>query len=421
VPIFPFRGSKSVAWLPSLNYQVWVLAIGRLLSQIGSGFTLVYAAIFFVNQVGLSATEVGVGVGSQAITGIVGRALGGSLSDSQFGRKRSLLLATAIGAVGCFLLAIANDFLVFILGNLLLGLGMGIYWPAAETLVADLSSPAQRNEAFAVNRLCDSLGLGIGIVLGGLLVKATGMYRSLFVIDGLSFLVMFAVVYWVITEIYQATATHSALNGWGRAFRDRRLLTFCVVNVMFTTYILQINSTLPLYFTNVVRVTETGGFDELTLSALFTWHLVACVIAQLPAARLLNRLSYAHALMISALLWCVGFGIVWLTGITSSGHLIWAVLALGVLGLATVTYTPAASAIAVGLAPESLRGVYLAANSQCWAIAYFIGPPLGGWALDQPVAVIQRFWLVMAGSVGIAIAILLILERMMPQSSKTYG
>jgi hypothetical protein len=50
--------------------------MGRLLSQIGSGFTLFYAPIFFVNQVGLSATAVGIGLGSGSISGVVGRFLG---------------------------------------------------------------------------------------------------------------------------------------------------------------------------------------------------------------------------------------------------------------------------------------------------------------------------------------------------------
>jgi len=59
-------------WLPQLDYQVWILAAGRLLSQIGTGFTLFYAPIFFVNQVGLSATAVGIGLGSASVSGIMG-------------------------------------------------------------------------------------------------------------------------------------------------------------------------------------------------------------------------------------------------------------------------------------------------------------------------------------------------------------
>ncbi|KYC43694.1 hypothetical protein WA1_00555 [Scytonema hofmannii PCC 7110] len=57
----------SAAWLPQLSPQVWVLVAGRFLSQIGSGIVLFYVPIYFVNQVGLSATAVGIGLSSGAI------------------------------------------------------------------------------------------------------------------------------------------------------------------------------------------------------------------------------------------------------------------------------------------------------------------------------------------------------------------
>ncbi len=402
---------KWFAWLPQLNYQIWILALGRLLSQMGSGFTLFYAPIFFVNQVGLSATAVGIGLGSQSISGVLGRLLGGTLADGRCGRKRTLLLAATIAAIASFVLAATINFPIFVLGNLLMGFGIGLYWPAAEAMVADLSAPAQRNEAYALNRLCDGLGLGLGVVLGGLLVNTTGAYRALFLVDGISFLVLLAVVAWAITEVYQPTGEHKALRGWGLALRDRTLLIYCTVNILFTTYIVQISSTLPLYFTNFVPVAPDGkGFPPLTISALFTWHLVATVICQLPSARYLNRFNRSYGLILSAGLWALGFVTVWATGITASGHLFWAIAALGILALATVTYLPLASAVVVELAPESLRGIYLGVNSQCWAIGYFVGPPLGGWALDQSPAVAHAFWLGLASSVTVAIAILLVLK-----------
>lgn len=87
-------------FLPRLPAQVWILAFGRLLSQVGTGFTLFYAPIFFVNQVGLSATQVGLGIGSASISGVVGRAMGGSFTDSVFwGRRRTLLLSAVISAI----------------------------------------------------------------------------------------------------------------------------------------------------------------------------------------------------------------------------------------------------------------------------------------------------------------------------------
>ncbi len=408
--------------LPQLDRQVWILSLGRLLSQTGSGFTMFYAPIFFVNQVGLSATQVGLGLGSASISGVVGRLLGGSWSDAPaWGRKRVILLAAGICAIACFVLATTTNYPVFVLGNLLLGMGMGLYWPPMEALVADLTTSAQRHEAFAISRLCDSLGQGVGVVLGGLLIRLSGAYRALFTIDGLSFLVLLAVVYWAIAH-RPPTGKHGALKGWLVALSDRRLLIFAIANILFTVYLSQINSALPLYLTNFVGAGATGGgvpgqgFSPWVLSGLFTWHLVACVLLQIPVARRLNRFTDTGGLLVSAGFWILGFGAVWLTGVATHNNLVWAVLALTILALATVIYLPAASSMVIELAPESLRGIYLGVNSQCWAIGYLLGPPLGGWALDQSRPIADGFWLLLAGSVGGAIAVLCLLQTLMPQN-----
>jgi len=414
-----FRNLTLPPWFPKLKYAVWVLSAGRLLSQLGSGFTLFYAPIFFVNQVGLTATEVGIGIGSASLSGMVGRVLGGSFADSQFwGRRRTLMLSAVVSAIASLVLAVAYNFPVFVLGNLLMGLGMGLYWPAGEAMVADLTTPADRNEAFALTRLCDSLGLSLGVVLGGLLIGTTHAYRALFIVDAISFLVLFAIVYWAIAETNQFHGEHRAVRGWSLALRDRRLLTYVVANVLFTTYLVQLNSTMPLYFTNFVPVGGAAkGFSPLTISGLFTWHLAISVLLQLPVARGMRHLSQSRSLMVSALLWGVGFVLIWLTGVAAVGHILWAILALTVLALATVSYMPAASSLTIELAPESLRGVYLAVNSQCWAIGYLLGPPLGGWALDQSREIAHGFWLALALSVGVALIILHYLGQMMQKRS----
>lgn len=406
---------KRFSWLPQLSHQVWILAVGRLLSQMGTGFTFFYAPIFFVNQVGLSATAVGIGLGSGSITGIIGRFLGGSFADSQFwGRRGTLLLSAAVSAVASFILAFTFNFPIFIVGNLLMGLGIGLYWPATESAVADLTTIDQRNEAFAITRLADSLGLGLGVVLGGALIGVTSNYRALFAIDGISFIVFLAIVYVAITETHKFDEHHAkpAIQGWLIALRDRHLMVYVLVNILFTTYLSQVNSTMPLYFTNFVSGgTSKGGFSPTIISGLFTWHIVFAALCQLPVIRVLNRFSRPRSLMISMVLWGVGFMLIGITGVATTGQIIWAIVALGVLAIATVAYTPSASALVVDLAPESLRGVYLSINSQCWAIGYFIGPPLGGWVLDQSVALANGYWLVAAISTSLGILILQYLDR----------
>lgn len=411
--------SQLSSWLPSIHPQVWIFAIGRFFSEVGTGFTLFYAPIFFVNQLGLSATSVGVALGSASISGIVGRITGGSLADSGYwGRRRTLLLATAISAIASLVLAATNNFTTLVIGSLISGLGIGFYWPAAEAVVADASQIDNRRETFAIARLADNLGLAIGIVLAGFLIAIIGSYRWLFVIDAISFMVFFGVIYVGISETEQQQIEESEKTehfaAWMAVLSDRRFLVYIAVNIFFTIYISQIHSTLPLYFKNFVFVESTAkGFAETNISGLFAWHLVFAIICQLPVTSILKRCSHTLALTVSAIFWAIGFGLIWVSGTTPSDHLLWVILALGVFAVAIVSYTPSAASLVTELAPENQRGVYFSINALCWAIGSFIGHPLGGWALDQPRVITDSFWLGFSLSVVIALAILQYLSRIL--------
>ncbi|MEH1959921.1 MAG: MFS transporter [Nostoc sp.] len=413
--------SQLSSWLPSIHPQVWIFAIGRFFSEVGTGFTLFYAPIFFVNQVGLSATSVGVALGSASISGIVGRIVGGSLADSgEWGRRRTLLLATAISASGSLVLAATSNFTILVIGSLISGLGIGFYWPAAEAVVADASEIDNRRETFAIARLADNLGLAIGIVLAGFLIAIIGSYRWLFVIDAISFLVFFGVIYVGIIETEQQQIGESEKTehfaSWMAVLSDRRFLVYIAVNIFFTIYISQIHSTLPLYFKNFVFVESTSeGFAKTTISGLFAWHLVFAIICQLPVISILKRCSHTLALTVSAILWAIGFGLIWVSGTAPSDHLVWVILALGVFAVAIVSYTPSAASLVTELAPENQRGVYFSINAVCWAVGSFIGHPLGGWALDQPRVITDSLWLGFSLSVAIAVVILQYLNRILAE------
>ncbi|MEH2296133.1 MDR family MFS transporter [Nostoc sp.] len=412
--------SQLSSWLPSIHPQVWIFAIGRFFSEVGTGFTLFYAPIFYVNQVGLSATSVGVALGSASISGIVGRIVGGSLADSgHWGRRRTLLLATAISASGSLVLAATSNFTILVIGSLISGLGIGFYWPAAEAVVADASEIDNRRETFAIARLADNLGLAIGIVLAGFLIAIIGSYRWLFIIDAISFLVFFGVIYLGISETEQQQMGESEKTeyfaSWMAVLSDRRFLVYIAVNIFFTIYISQIHSTLPLYFKNFVIKSTTEGFAQTTISVLFAWHLVIAIICQLPVTSALKRCSHTLALTVSAIFWAIGFGLIWVSGTAPSHNLVWVILALGVFAVAIVSYTPSAASLVTELAPENQRGVYFSINAVCWGIGYFIGHPLGGWALDQPRIITDSFWLGFSLSVLIVVVILQYLNRILAE------
>lgn len=389
----------------NLNSQVWILAGGRLLLQFGTGFTLFYAPIFFVNQLGFSPTMVGIALGSASVSGILGRFLGGSWSDSpRWGRKKILLLSAVISAIADIFLASAHSYTFLLWGNLLMGLGIGFYWPPAEALVADLTTPNQRNSAFAISRLADNLGLGLGIVIGGWLISVTNNYRLLFIIDGFSFVVFYIVISFTIQETAQNfPESQGKWQGWDKALQDKSLWIFCVVNIMFTTYISQIQTTLPLYLTNF---TLNHQFSIENISSLFSLHIIFAALFQLPMLKILNHLDRIQGLTLSLMMWGISFSLIWITGNMAQFAFYYALFGVLMASIALISYNPPASALIVDLAPVSLRGIYFAINSQCWAIGYLIGPPLGGWVLDRGIIYAHNFWLILGFSVFIAMGIL---------------
>jgi MFS family permease len=391
-----------------LSSQIWLLAIGRFLSQLGSGLTLFYAPIFFVSKLGLSSTAVGIAIGSQAIFGVAGRLVSGTLVD-RIGRKPLLLASMVASAVAAVLFALAQDFWSLVVGNLCFGLGLGLYWPANESLVADLATTSEaRRNAYGMTRLADNLGLGIGIVGGGALLQLSFDYRWLFWLDGLSFFLFAWVIVLGIKEPKLVVTKHlSPWRGYWQALQDRRLQVYVLVNLLFTAYVAQLEITLPLYITRF-----TGGTTG-TVTLLFTLNLIVMAAMQIPVIRWLRSDRHAQALGKSAILWGISFVAVALATLHIGHSLGW--LVVGMLGtaVAIAAYNPTASALTADIAPAGLMGVYTSINSLCWAVGFAIGAPIGGWALDQSLPLVQGFWLMLTGVAGLMWLMLQWLDRLL--------
>lgn len=409
-----------VAWLPDLRREIWILAAGQLLLFIGQGFTLVYASIYFVNELGFSPTQVGLAQGSMGISGTLGRFWAGNAIDSpRLGRRGTLLLAAAIAACGSFVLAGANTYALLVAGNLLLGLGISLYWPATLAVTTDLTPSEHRTEAIALTRLADNLGLGVGALIAGQYIAISGSYPLLFLAKGLAYLMFGGVIFWAIAETRPTDATpHNLFANWRQALGDRRLVTYLSGNLFFTIYAAQLSSTLPLYLANFVPGGNTAtGFSEQVISYFFVWHAILKIVLQLPVTRWLRSVGHVVILLGSLSLWVGGLCLFWLVGWVGFNTLALALVAFAFVAVAEVLYAPSASALVGDIAPMTRRGVYFALESESWAIGFLIGPAIGGWALDHPAVWGANLWLALGLSGAIAATILLVLRsQLMPSA-----
>ncbi|MEM8604826.1 MAG: MFS transporter [Cyanobacteria bacterium P01_H01_bin.121] len=409
-------------WAKGLPSALWVLTLGQLLLFIGQGFTLVYASIYFVNQLGFTATQVGLSLGSASIAGIFGRFAAGNIVDSpRFGRRRTLMLAAGLAAIASLCLALAHTFAFLTLGNMLMGLGLSFYWPATLAVLTDLTEPEQRADAFALTRLADSLGLGIGALLAGQWIAHSGSYPALFLVKAALYLLFLLIIYATIAETRQPQAVVTSVGqSWRQAFGDRRLLLWLTTNLFFTTYVAHLSTILPLYLANFVPGAETStGFAEQTISYFFFWQILLRTVLQLPLTQVLKRLHFITALIISLGIWSVGFGGLWYLGLAPAGTTIIAILSVSLLAIAEITYLPCAATLVGELAPDHLRGVYFSLESQCWGFGFLVAPTLGGWALDHPQTLGSKLWLGLAASILVGIVLLSRLKRQTPAIARS--
>jgi len=393
------------------NPQVLVQAVGRLLYQLSFGVMNFYIPILFVNRMGFSATSVGFALGLVSITEVGGHLIGGTLADSaKFGRKTVLALAGGLGIVVSILLILAHSLWMVMLANLVLGVSLGFYWTASGAAVMDATDSEERPKAFAVLGLMEYIGIGIGILGGsallGLLDEAPQFLFGGCTVAFLAFMLLMLVS---VSDKHQPTGQDGETSrGVLKALQDRVLLVFMVANIFFTTYFAMMTSTVPLYFTNFVAGMDAiPGVSVGSTANLFTWFYIGVgAVTQIPITSLLAPLRRVLVLTGAMVLWGAGFTLLWVAGSFAETQFVWGILALSLLSIASVAYKPFFMSMVSDLAPPTLRGAYIAVTSQCWTIGYFVGPFLGGWAMDQVPLVAHRFWLAVAFSTLVCIALL---------------
>ncbi|UBF24479.1 MFS transporter [Kovacikia minuta CCNUW1] len=411
---------KPTGWFSAYrlsNSQVWTLAAGRSLCQVGAGLMSFYIPIVFVNEVGLSATSVGLSVGLISLTEVAGHLFAGPMADSpRFGRKKTLLIAVGLSILVSFILANTHSLPLLIAACLLFGFSLGGYWTTVNAIVIDMTTLEERGQAYAIVSVADNLGIGIGVLAGGAFLTLTNQPgQMVFIGCGLIFLAFLLVVQIIFAETRQPQPNGaSGSQGILTALKDRRLLVYFVANSLFTTYIALVSSTIPLYFTNFVPAVGGGTDSALANTAnLFTWCYIGFgTLLQLPLAQVFNSFKHIRVLMIAMGLWAMGFFLVWITGIAPSAQYAWGVTALCTLSIASVLHKPYAAALLAELAPTSLRATYVSLGSQSWALGFFIGPSIGGWAMDQSLTIADTIWLVTATTTLLGLAVLWLFESL---------
>jgi MFS family permease len=155
------------------EYWNWFLASGGTLIDGLSIFSLGVAMPLITSQFSLSALMVGL-IGSALVLGAVfGAVIGGPAAD-RFGRKPAFLIDMTIITVGALISALADAPQWVLLGQFIVGVGIGIDFPVSSSYVSETMPQQVRSRMVVATIALQSVGmlLGAGVAIAILWLRS---------------------------------------------------------------------------------------------------------------------------------------------------------------------------------------------------------------------------------------------------------
>jgi MFS family permease len=416
------RVTQSFSAYREFSGTFWTLVGARFVDALGGAMIFPFFTLYITARFDVDLVKVGVVFGLVTVTGIIGSTIGGILAD-KFGRKLMVMFGLVVSATTSLLLVVVEDFTVFAFTALFVGLFGSIGGPANGAMVADLVPEEKRAQGFGIFRVMHNLAVTIGPAIGGIVagiaIAETGLYdlltaylganfsglfvenpfALLFVLDAFTSIITAAIVWWRIPETKPETeaepeAETGAENapqksaGYGPVLRDTRYIVFLAASMMMVLCYMQMNGTLAVYLRDYHSVSTARFGWIISLNAGMV------VLFQFAITRRIEGYAQMAMMALGSALLVVGFG---MYGFVSTYALF--LLAMAIITVGEMVVAPVGQAIAAEMAPEDMRGRYMAFYGFSWSIPNAIGLALAGMVIKINPDLV---WYASAGSAAVA-------------------
>jgi MFS family permease len=361
---------------------VLLLQAGNAFSWFGYGLILPFEIIYLHQFRGFSTATAGLVLGAILGAGTVATPPSGALLD-RFSPQPILIassLASALGFAGfAFVDRPWQAYTCAIVG----GAGVGVTRTANQTWLITVVTPEQRATSFALGRVAQNFGLGLGATVAGFIVSSAQVlwsFQVLYLFDAITYAALALVVVAVVPNRGRAAAHSGAgrTGGFRAVARDRRFLIVIAANLILIIvgYALFANILPPF-----VKAHTRVGPGAIGLLFLFNAFFV--VIGQIPATRLFKRVRRARTFAVASGLFAVALlGVLPATLIHSElGATVLLCAVATVIAIGECVHAVVLGPLAADLAPPHLLGRYISVFSLMVTGGFAIGPAIGAAVL----------------------------------------
>jgi MFS family permease len=232
----------------------WVYNIIVFIDRFGGFMLYPFFALYLTKKFDIGMSTVGIVFAVFSISGFIGSALGGALTD-RMGRKGVIIFSLILSSLSALGMGFAPTLGIFIAVSVIVGTLSSIGGPAHEAVVADLLPENKRAEGYGIIRVVFNLAVIIAPAVAGLLIARS--YVLLFVVDAAISLLSASVVIFFLPETKpQAHPDAKPENmsqtfaGYGRVFKDFPFVAFVVMSVMTALigYLISMNAVIVVLF-----------------------------------------------------------------------------------------------------------------------------------------------------------------------------
>lgn len=354
----------------------WTLVGVTFIDRLGGALLFPFFALYITHKFNVGMTEVGILFMMFSVSSFAGSMLGGALTD-RLGRKRMMIFSLISTSVSSVIMGLVNSLEAFFVLALVVGIFTDTGGPAQQAMVADLLPAEKRAEGYGIIRVAFNLSVTIGPAIGGLL--ATHSYLLLFVSDAVISLITATLVAFTLPETRpeaqpgsEAEGVITTFRGYALVLRDSVFMAFMGACILMGLVYMNMNTTLGVYLRDVHAVPESGYGLILSLNAAMV------VLFQFPITRRIERFPPMLMMAAGTALYAVGFAVY---GFVSSYSLF--LLAMVIITVGEMLVAPVSQAVTAALAPEHMRGRYMAIFGFSFGIPFAIGPFLAGLILDN--------------------------------------
>jgi MFS family permease len=350
-----------------LPRAAWVLYAGTFINRFGS-FVAVFLALYMTRK-GYSPAQAGLAVGAFGLGSMASAIASGYLAD-RLGRRETMVLSAATGAVFTLGLALAGSLPLLILLSGLAGMSNNMFRAPSNAMLADLVPEQRRMAAIGIMRLAINAGFAAGPAAAGLLADRS--FTLLFAADAATSVVFGLIAFlWLPHGAPPDNTPRVRGAGTRSIIADRPFVVFLVATTAIAAVYAQSSTAFPLWV-------HQNGFNNATYGLLIGLNGAIIVVAELLLISVTQRFRTRPVIVIGILLVGLGFAA------TIFAHTL-PLLALTVLvwTAGEMTAFPTSTVHVANISPEHLRGRYQGAWGLAWSIGWTVGPGLGSWLYER--------------------------------------